>query len=291
MSSGKAQWGETLLKLSPLLIPFLALFGGGLVMAVGQSFGLWVPIAPDSALAGYRALLSEHVLRSALLSLWVGLASASLSVALGAVLAYLFWRLPPHLERWAVVAKVPLILPHIAVAFITLIFWSTSGVLSSLAYHLGLVDGMDAFPSLMYDATGTGMILAYVFKSTPFVIILAMAMLRRLEPQLVETATMLGAGEVTVFWRLVLPRITSALNTAFIILFLYAFGAFDIPFLLSGSSPGMLSIEVFNLYFRRDLANRPTAMAILVCMFLFSLAFIVLYTRTARRMAHRERKL
>ncbi len=135
------------------------------------------------------------------------------------------------------------------------------------------------------------MILAYVFKEVPFVIILALAVLRRMDPRLVETARMLGAKPTAVFLRVVLPHMLPALHTAFIILFLYGFGAFDIPFLLGESSPAMLSIETYNLYFRRDLVNRPTAMAILVCMFLFSAVFIVLYTRIAARISGKDRKL
>lgn len=294
MSCTKAGFGETLLRLSPLAIPFLILFMGGLAMAVAQSFGYLVPVPlreGAGTFAAYEKLLSPHILASFGLSLWVGFASSILSVSLGAVAAYLIWRLPDFLEKAAVVYKVPLILPHITVAFITLIFWSKSGVISSICYQLGLTDSVQDFPPILHAGYGAGMILAYVFKSTPFVIILALAMLKRLEPDLVDTARMLGASERYTFFRLILPRIKSALNTAFIILFLFAFGAFDIPFLLSQSSPGMLSIEVFNLYFKRDLANRPTAMAILVCMFLFSLAFIVLYTRIAARMDHKERKL
>ena len=77
----------------------------------------------------------------------------------------------------------------------------------------------------------------------------------------------------------------------FIILFLYGVGAFDIPFLLSESNPGMISIRVYNLYFRRDLANRPEAMAMLVAMFVFSLIFIWAYTRVVERLKPSERKL
>ncbi|MEF2146296.1 MAG: sugar ABC transporter permease [Desulfovibrionaceae bacterium] len=135
------------------------------------------------------------------------------------------------------------------------------------------------------------MILAYVYKGTPFVMLLALAALRRMDLRLVETARMFGAGEWYVFRRIVLPHLRPVLHTSFIILCLYAFGAFDIPFLLGQGEPGMLSMEVYNLYFRRDLVNRPMAMAILVCMFLFSIAFIAMYVRIAARLQGGERKV
>jgi putative spermidine/putrescine transport system permease protein len=89
----------------------------------------------------------------------------------------------------------------------------------------------------------------------------------------------------------VLPRLAPAMHTSFIILFLYSFGAFDIPYILSESRPGMLSIQVFNLYFRHDLARRPEAMAMLTIMFCFAVIFIIAYTRTVTRMEDTVRKL
>ena len=53
----------------------------------------------------------------------------------------------------------------------------------------------------------------------------------------------------------------------------------------------MLSIRVFDLYFRQDLARRPEAMAILVVMFIFAVIFIVAYSRVVRRLDSGARKL
>lgn len=282
----------TLLKFSPLLAPFLLLFVGGLALAVAQSFGLWLPFPYEGGrLDAYRALLQPYLLASIGFSVYVALASAAASVGIGAVLSYGVWRLPRRLETAAVVYKVPLILPHIAVAFIILVFWTKSGFVASVGHHLGLVDTPADFPSVLYSGNGLGMILAYVYKEVPFVVILCHAALKRLDPRLVQTAHMFGARETHVFRAAVLPHLRNSLHTAFLILFLYTFGAFDIPFLLGESTPGMLSIEVYNLYFRKQLADRPTAMAVLVLMLLFSAVFIVLYTKVAARLSSRERKL
>jgi len=292
MCSGSTTASKTLLKLSPLLIPLLVLFGGGLFMGIAQSMGFWLPVPYEGGLfEAYAELLRPHILDAALHSLWVAWASAALAVSIGAVIAYLIWQLPPRLERLTVVYKVPLILPHIGVAFIVLVFWSQSGVFASLVHQLGWIDAPEDFPSLIHGASGAGMILAYVFKEVPFVIILTLAVLKRMDSRLIQTAAMLGASQSTIFRKVALPHMLPALNTAGIILFLYGFGAFDTPFLLGDSTPGMLSIEAYNLYFRRDLVNRPVAMAILVCMFFFSLAFIAVYTRMAARLSGKDRKL
>ncbi len=280
---------HTVLKLAPVLLPCLLLFGGGLALAVAQSLGLWLPFPHAGAMGdAYVALWKGHMADSFLLSLRVGLVSAALSVVLGTMLAVGLWRMPAGLQQLGVVYKIPLILPHIAVAFIVLVFFAKSGLLSSLAYHAGLIDRPAAFPSLVFGGSGVGMIMAYVYKETPFVLLMAYASLKRLDGRLLDTAHMLGAG-MWMQWRCVLlPHLAPALHTSFIILFLYAFGAFEIPFLLGESKPGMLSIEAYNLYFQRDLSFRPQAMAVLVCMFVFSLGFIVLYMRAVQRFASRR---
>ncbi|MBU1247136.1 MAG: ABC transporter permease subunit [Proteobacteria bacterium] len=296
MSSGtnstRTTLSGTVARLSPLALPFVFLFLGGLGLTVAQSFGWLLPGEfPGGWLEGYREALRPHLLASFGLSLSVALVSAGLSVALGSVAAYVIWKLPEGLRRGAVVYKVGLILPHAAVAFVILILWSQSGFLASLGHHLGLVETPGDFPTILFGGNGLGMVLAYTYKETPFVILLALAVLLRTDPRLVQTARMFGASEPVIFRRIILPRLRPVLNTAFIILYLYTFGAFDIPFLLGESSPGMLSIEIYNLYFNRDLVNRPTAMALLVFMLLFSVVFIVFYTRVARRLEQGERKL
>ncbi len=283
---------RTLIKLSPLLIPFCVLFLGGMVLAVAQSLGFFAPLEAEGGLfAAYSRLLEPPFLRSFGFSLYVALVSALVSVGLGSVLAYGVWKLPASLQKTATLYKVPLILPHIAVAFMILVFWTKSGVFASLAFHVGLIDSAGEFPSVLYSGNGLGMILAYVYKETPFVILLALAMLKRLDPRLIQTAVMFGASRPRIFISVVLPHLKPVLHTTFIILFLYSFGAFDIPFLLGESSPAMVSIEAYNLYFQRDLSNRPAAMAMLVVMFLFAALFIGIYARVVSRMEMRERKL
>lgn len=284
-----------MLRLLPLGIPFLGIFCGGLALALAQSFGFFSPLPPlvasASRLAGYQALWEGLFPASFVFTLSVALASSALATALGAVLAYLIWRLPEGLRPAATVYKIPLILPHIAVAFIILILFSQSGLFASIGHALGLIERPADFPALLFAGNGLGLIAAYAFKGLGFVMLLAYSMLARLDRRLITAARMLGASGPIIFRRIALPHMAPVLDSSFIILFLYAFGGFDIPYLLSESNPGMLSILTYNLYFKRDLWRRPEAMAALVLMFLFSAFFVYLYVRIARRLKGPERKL
>lgn len=285
--------GRLLLGLCPLVLPFAVLFCGGVFLTLCQSLGLLTPLPySGGAMDAYAGLLaSPWFFESFLFSLKVGAVSALSSVVMGTLLAYWVWKLPSRLQGLALIYKIPLILPHVAVAFVVLVFWSRSGILASGAFYLGLIRDMNQFPNLLYSGHGLGMILAYGLKGTPFAMILVMALLTRFDPRQIQTAAMLGASRAAIFFRIVLPRLVPAMHTGFIILFLYSFGAFDIPYILSESRPGMLSIHVYNLYFKHDLSRRPEAMAILTVMFCFAVLFIALYSRMVNRLESGMRKL
>lgn len=284
---------SVVLSLLPLLIPFAAVIGGGLAVTVLQSFGLVMyAYTYEDMLFAYRQLFSDTwFLESAAFSFYVALAATVAAIILGTFFAYSIWKLPPRYHRWTVIYKIPLILPHIAVGFIAVILLSKTGMLSSIAHQLGLIEGFDAFPNLLYTGTGIDLIAAYVYKETPFVMVMVYAVLSGFDRRLVDTAEMLGSSQVRIFFSLLLPFLMPVINTTFIILFIFAFGGFDLPFVLGSSNPGMISIRIYEYFFQKELALRPVAMAMLTLVFCFSLLFIVFYLRLSQRVEKGVRKL
>ena len=207
---GAAHRMTALCPLLVLLVPFMA----GVGLTAAQSLGWLLPIqylpeqgalglsAPDvrDAWAGWRQLAQPHMAGALLLGLRVAGVSALLSVAGGALLAYGVWRLPARMQLAALVFRVPLVLPHIVVAFLAIVFWSRSGLVSAALHQAGIIGGQAQFPALLWGGDGLGMVLAYTYKELPFVMLLAVASLRRLDPRLIETARMLGAGRCCATW-------------------------------------------------------------------------------------------
>ncbi|MCG8529965.1 MAG: ABC transporter permease subunit [Desulfovibrionales bacterium] len=270
--------------LAPLLIPFVLFFVGGIALAVLQSFGFGLPFAYEGAmLDSYKALLTPYMLQSFLLSVKVGGVAALLSMVFGILFAIGLWRMPPLLQQAGVVYKIPLILPHLAIGFIVFFFWAKSGLISSAFFHAGITQTPQDFPAVLFGSDGWGIILAYTYKQIPFALLMTYASLKRLDMRLLETAYMLGAGRWRGFRTVVYPHIRSSVHSTFCILFLFGFGAFELPFLLGGSKPAMLSIEAYNLYFRKELYHRPQAMAVLIGIFLFSIVFLTMYLRSVSR--------
>ncbi len=266
-------------KLLPALIPFVLFFVGGIVLTMIQSVGMMNPLAHyDSMWTAYEFVFShDHFKISILFSFYVALVSAGMSMGFGTFLAYVLWHIPGVLQNKTVVYKIPIVLPHIAVAFITMIFLSRSGIVSSVCYKLGIITGMEAFPNLVFSRYGVGEIIAYIAKETSFVALMAMSVLMKFDKRYLQTARQLGAGEVRIFFHVVLPHLKEILTTTFLILFIYSFGAFEIPYILGSTTPGMLSLQVFDYYFKHDLSQRPVAMALLVILFLISSLFTWLY--------------
>jgi len=277
----------------PLLLPFIAVFGCGLIVTTLQSFGfLMFSYSYEDVFFAYRELFSDSwFVSSALFSLYVSLAASMISVCIGVFLSYQLWQLPVKYHNWLVIYKIPLILPHIAIGFLAVILLAKTGVISSVMYRFGVINDFSQFPSLLYSSTGLDLILAYVYKETPFVMVLVYGVLCRFDQRRIETAKMFGASGIRIFFSLVLPFLMPVINTAIIILFVFTFGGFDLPFVVGDSYPGMLSLRVYEYFFQKDIALRPIAMAILTIMFVFSLVFIGLYLRVSQRLEMGARKL
>jgi len=284
---------KIILYLLPLLIPFCVIFMSGIFLAVMQSMGIFVfsYTYPEYFFA-YRELFSQGwFYHSLALTLFVSLSSSLISVIGGIYISYKIWKLPESLKKWGILTKIPLILPHITVGFIVILLFSRSGFFSSLSNFIGLTESMEGFPLILYSRLGIDIILAGVYKETPFAVIMIYAVLSRLDKRLIETAQMLGAESRQIFTGIIIPHLMPVISTVFIILFIYNIGSFEIPYVLGSSNPGMLSIRIFDYFFQKDLSMRPFAMAMLVIILLFSTLFIYIYSRVISGVDIRDRKI
>ncbi|MFP4644128.1 MAG: ABC transporter permease [Spirochaetales bacterium] len=272
-------------SLGPLLLPFAAVFLGGIVLSTVQSFGVWSPVEPTaSGLSVYRQLLSDPWFPgNAWFSASVAFRSAFIAVVGGFFLALAVWKLPQGFQGPAVIYHVPLILPHLAVALVVMVVFGSTGFLARLAALLESLSLPVEYNSPLFDTAGRGLVIAYVYKELPFAAVLLLPVLRGIDPRLLQTAEMLGARRATIMRRIIIPEVAPVAATVFIIMFLYAFGAYDIPFVLGSSRPQMLSIAAYTVYFERQLAMRPLAYAMLTLMALASLILLYLYARLARK--------
>jgi putative spermidine/putrescine transport system permease protein len=247
----------------------VVVFGGGLYALAG----LLNSEAPQAALT---MLLSDPVVRASLgFSVRVAAISSISSILLGVMLALWLWKQPPAFPGY--LYTLPLIFPHVVAAFFVIAWFSRSGLMSGLLYQLGIIQSLDGFPVLVFDNNGFGVILAYIYKETAFVVLLMLAAIRKIDSRLISTARMLGAGRTKRFFSVILPETGATLAVAWIIAFLYSFGAFDIPFLTGSASRPMASVAAYRLFFEGTLADRPRALALLVLIWLITMLFLIIF--------------
>ena len=212
-------------------------------------------------------------------NLWFSLEVAGLStlcsLILGTGLALWLWKQPRAFPGQ--LYTIPLIFPHIVAAFFVIVFFSQSGLISSLLYQLNIIDDLPDFPALVFDNRGIGIILAYIYKETAFVALLVLASLRKIPSRLIQTAAMLGATRLRFLRTCIFPHISPTLWVSGIIVFLYSFGAYDIPYLIGSSSRPMISIEAYRLFFYGSIAQRPLASLLLFAIWCISLIFLIFF--------------
>lgn len=281
---------QSILRLLPIALPIGGLFSAGAVVTVLQSFGFMIPVpAIQPGVEVWKQMLSEswHWI-SIFHSIVMAISSAALCVIFGTILAWLIHRMPRGWKQVSTIYKIPLILPHLTVAYLVMMLFSQSGFFSSILASWGIIHSTAEFPNILYSGHGLGIILAYVIKGSSFVILMDIALLRKLDENLITAASMLGASWIAIFKDIVLPHLKPAMLSCFAILSCYTFGAFEIPWLIGESRPQMLSITVFNLYFHRDLSQRPHATALLTLLMILSFCIIYAFLHLER---HRRRKI
>ncbi len=91
------------------------------------------------------------------------------------------------------------------------------------------------------------MVIADVWKTTPFVALILLAGLQLIPPELYEAATIDGATGWVSFWKITIPLLSGSLLLSVLFRMLQAFGIFDLPFVLTGGGPGhsTTSIAIF----------------------------------------------
>ncbi|MGH8989549.1 MAG: carbohydrate ABC transporter permease [Acidimicrobiales bacterium] len=127
------------------------------------------------------------------------------------------------------------------------------------------------------------MMVADVWKTTPFVAIIVLAGLMMIPQELYEAADVDGASSWTMFWRVTFPLLRPTIALAVLFRVLQAFGLFDLPYVLTQGGPGNsttpLAILGYDVMFK-NLSFGPgaaiatsTAMLVVLGCFLFLRVF------------------
>jgi multiple sugar transport system permease protein len=188
-----------------------------------------------------------------------------------------------------------------AVRLALIVPWAASVVMTSTVF----VYGLDPFYGILTRALvdlgiaepGTGPLKSplpaflwamgvAVFVSVPFTTYVVLAGLQTIPRDVLEAATMDGAGRLATYRRVVLPLLRPALAVAAIINIINVFNSLPILRTMTGALPGYDADTTTSLTFKLIQADRQvdTASALSVVNFLVVAAVIAAYLRVARPM-------
>jgi sulfate transport system permease protein len=123
--------------------------------------------------------------------------------------------------------------------------------------------------------TRTAIFMALLFVTLPFVVRTVQPVLHELDVEMEEAARSLGAGEVTVFRRIVLPSILPGILSGVTLAFARAVGEIGALVIISGNLPyrtEAASVFVFN---RVQSGDRAGAAAVAVVLLFISFALLL----------------
>ena len=249
----------------PSLIIIGTLFFGGLILGLLQSLG-FMDIGGNShfTINAYKQLmLSKDFINSLVLTLKIALVSSVLSGILAMILVRLLFILGENRKTtiFRKVFQVPMLVPHVTAAYLIMLLFMKSGWLSSIAYSVGITKSMEAFPSVVNDPNSLGIILTYIWKETPFIMLMLFPIMSRTQDSWLEIAQVFGARRQEFFKEVILPLMIPTWISTVLIVFAFAFSDFEVPYLLGVTYPKFISVYAYSMYYNGQLSDRPLALA------------------------------
>ncbi len=241
-------------------VPLLA----GLGYSLAYSLGLAGLLSQGMTLSHWQTLLQD---RDAWGSVGYSLVLAGISMGISLSLAMgVAWlhELRPRdfLRRWLLV---PLAFPPLVAGFSWYYLLSPSGILSRFAFHLGWMDRMEAFPVIVNDFPGIGLLLTHVFLVFPLFALLFMHQSAKVRMgALWQVAQSLGSKRGQFLLSVFIPL---QLRQSELLIRLYAIfliGTYEVALLMGRSSPRVMTLYITDKLGRFNLADIPQGHAMLV---------------------------
>ena len=279
-------WGDPMKKHTTillLLLPFLAITGivlvsvwNVLIQSLGYipAFGLTKPTLDYYVQVFSRTDFLSAVWVSVKIAVW----STVFSVIFGVLIAMALIRCRRTTGGMLYAVRLPILVPHAVVAVFVIQILSQTGLVARFAHLLGLLEDYTEFPQLLFTPSYLGAILAYLWKEIPFVAYFVLAFMSGISDTLGEAAENLGASSLRSFWEVTLPLSIPVISKAGLIIFIFAFGGYELPMLLGSTLPKALAVQTYLVYMSPDLLQRPLSMAMNGVVLLLSAGMALAYS-------------
>ena len=227
----KRDWG---LWLAPALLVLGLIFVVPLLQLIVLSFHTMsgpAQVGPGFTFANFRSFLGDpFFLRIVVNTAFLGLVVTLGSLAIAFPLAYFLAR--TH-SRWRGILLFLVIAPLLISAVVRNIGWfpilGENGLVNRVLMTLGLIRS-----PLELIGNYTGVTIGLTHALCPFMILMIMAVIQRVEPELEEAAANLGAGPLETFFRVLLPLTAPGVLAGSLLVFTMTISAYTTPVILGG---------------------------------------------------------
>ncbi|SAK39855.1 ABC transporter permease [Caballeronia ptereochthonis] len=181
---------------------------------------------------------------------------------------------------WRSLCLVAILAPFLISVVVRTLGWAVllggDGFISRVLQTLGLTDGPVV---LMYSMTG--MVIALVHVLVPFMLIAVWVALQRCDPDVERAGASLGASEVMIFRRLVLPQIVPGIASGAVIVFSLAATSFATPAIIGGRRLKVAATAIYDAFLGS--MDWPQGAALAVALLLANLAILAAWQRLGER--------
>jgi len=202
-------------------------------------------------------------------TLWLGVEVTALCLLLGFPLAYVYVRVP----GWAqgalmLIVLLPLLTSVVVRTFAWIVILGRQGIINTLLLELGVIDSP---LRLLY--TEGGVVLALAQVQMPLMVLPLITALTRIDPNLADASSALGAGYWRTFFKVILPLTLPGVIAGCLLTYAAALSAFITQTLVGGGQ--MLFMPMYLYQQASTLNNWPFAAAI---SFIFLIAVLAVIT-------------
>jgi putative spermidine/putrescine transport system permease protein len=202
-------------------------------------------------------------------TLWLGVEVTALCLLLGFPLAWLYVRVPSWLQGTLIlIVLLPLLTSVVVRTFAWIVMLGRQGIVNTMLLNLGIID---APLRLLYTEGGVVVALAQV--QMPLMVLPLITALSRIDPNLADASSALGAGYWRTFWKVTLPLTLPGIIAGCLLTYAAALSAFITQTLIGGGQ--MLFMPMYLYQQASTLQNWPFAAAI---SFIFLVAVLAVIT-------------
>jgi alpha-glucoside transport system permease protein len=152
---------------------------------------------------------------------------------------------------------VPMAISATAVAVIWLLVYSPDPNIGTVN---AVIDGIGGNPVSWLGKESTvnyAIIIAYVWASTGFAMVVLSAALKGISTEILEAARVDGAGEWNIFRRIMLPMLSLPISVVTVWLFINVIKVFDIIYVMTKGGPGSSSRVIAYTMYTDTFSGRP----------------------------------